>query len=208
MSYVYWIHLEHHTDYKTQGYIGVAQNPIKRLSKHKTLSKNNKHSNRVLSDMLKSENCLMTLLYEGTDSDCYIREFDLRPDYRIGWNVCPGGEGGSTNLGKSYGADFSKKRSDFMKNKLPVKDAVTGIVIGLIDKEHPNIKNGVWVHTSKNKTFSADHKEKIRLSNQGKNLNKKWWHNGTTQKRSIDIPGDGWVLGRLNYKRNKVNVAF
>jgi hypothetical protein len=208
MSYVYWIHLDQHKDYKTEGYIGVAKDPIKRLKKHKTLSKNNKHPNSVLSEILNSGYYLMTLIYEDTDSNCYLKEFELRPGYRIGWNICPGGEGGSTNLGKTYSADFRKKRSDFMKNKLPVKDAVTGVTIGLVDREHLNIKNGIWVHTSKSKTFSAEHKEKIRLSTQGKNLNKKWWNNGTVQKTSIEKPGEGWVRGRLTYKGNKVNVAL
>lgn len=208
MGYVYWIHLERHKDPKTEGYIGVANDPIKRLKKHKILSKNNKHPNSVLSEVLKTENYLMTIIYEDTESNCYLKEFELRPDYRIGWNICPGGEGGSTTLGKKYSADFRKKRSEYMKNKLPVKDSTTGTIIGLVDKRHSNVKSGIWVHTSKSKTLTAEHREKIRTSTQGKNLNKKWWNNGIVQKTSIGCPGEGWVRGRLTYKGKKVNVAL
>ena len=208
MSYVYWIHLKNHKDFNSEGYIGVAKNPLNRFNKHKNLSKNNKHPNKILSENLNSGNCLLTIIFEDTDLNCYKKEFELRPNYRIGWNICPGGEGGSTNLGKSYGQEFKNNRSKYMKNKLPVKEEKTGIVIGLVDKFHPNVLNGIWVHTSKNKTFTSTHKEKIKLSLQGKNLNKKWWNNGSIQKTSIERPGDDWVQGRLKYRGKKINVAL
>jgi len=44
-----------------------------------------------------------------------------------------------------------KRISESRKNTYPVKDEITGEMIGSIDKDHPNIKNGIWVHHSKGK---------------------------------------------------------
>lgn len=208
MCYVYWIHLTEHTDFKTEGYVGVARNPLKRFAKHKTLSKNDRHTNNVLSEQLKKDNCILTLIYEGSESNCYNKEKELRPEYRIGWNICPGGEGGSTTLGKKHDINFRRKRSEFMKNKMPVKDAATGDSIGILDINHPNVLSGLWVHTAKNKKLTALHKERIKISSQGKSKGKKWWNNGLTQTCSKESPGTGWYSGRLTYRGKKVNVAI
>lgn len=33
-----------------------------------------------------------------------------------------------------------------------------------------------------------------------------WWNNGTEHKRSIECPGEGWVIGRIFKKRNRNNI--
>ena len=57
--------------------------------------------------------------------------------------------------------------------------------------------------SSKGKSFKEEHKRKIsRALREMKHLpplhkNTKWWNDGQINKRSIECPGDKWVLGRL-----------
>lgn len=49
--------------------------------------------------------------------------------------------------------------SESRKNKIPVKDANTGIVIGSISKDHPKILSGEWVHITKGRKISQTERE-------------------------------------------------
>lgn len=201
--YVYWIHTATQTNYKTEGYVGVAFNPKKRLSRHLNEAKKHNHPNKKLSFVLLNEQYIFSIVFTGSKEECYSLEKQLRQKYNVGWNIVPGGEGGSTTLGKKMSKEFCMKRSEYMKNKIPAIHSSTGEKIGLVNKDHPNVLSGLWVHTSKNKKFAEEHKLKIKQSNLGKNKNKFWWNNGEFQKKCQESPGKGWIRGRLNYVRTK-----
>jgi hypothetical protein len=62
--------------------------------------------------------------------------------------------------------DGKKRISVARKNKIPAIDISTGLSIGSVDKNHPNILSGKWVHHSKGKK-SVTHKitgEKLYIS--------------------------------------------
>ena len=88
MIYVYWIHHESQSDPKTEGYIGVTNDPDARFRKHR----NNKENNFVKGNIAKG--ATMSILHEVSSYDeAYSIERDYRPDIR-GWNLAAGGLGG------------------------------------------------------------------------------------------------------------------
>ena len=113
-AFVYWIKKPTHNDIKKQGYIGVARNVEKRLYRHKRLVSQNKHENHFLQEVLLDGDTLVEIIFCGQEKDCYEKEKELRPNYMIGWNIVPGGHGGSTSLGMRYSDEFRKKRSEIM----------------------------------------------------------------------------------------------
>ena len=84
---VYWIHRKEHTDILTEGYVGVSINPDKRYEWHKA------NGNPMVARAFnKYDDIIMDIVYTFDDEDtAYARETELRPHYRIGWNIAPGG---------------------------------------------------------------------------------------------------------------------
>ena len=96
---IYWIRKKEHTDVYSEGYIGVARDVESRIYRHRRHAKNGTHVNTVLQEILLENDYTLDIIYEGEESDCYLKEQEFRPKYRIGWNITPGGHGGSTTLG-------------------------------------------------------------------------------------------------------------
>ena len=60
----------------------------------------------------------------------------------------------SFNFRKEHGwqtEEGRRKISESRKGTFPAKDKITGEIIGSVHKDHPNIKNGIWVHHSTGK---------------------------------------------------------
>lgn len=114
---VYWIRSSVHSDPLKEGYIGVAEDLEYRIARHKRDAALDKHANSKLRDVLLSEDYVVDIVYSGVDVDCYKKELELRPAYRIGWNIVPGGHGGSTIKGMKMSDEFRRKRSEYMKGK-------------------------------------------------------------------------------------------
>jgi hypothetical protein len=95
---LYWIrHLEH-TDYNTQGYIGITSDLGGRFKAHKRKAPNPhfRHAIELYGwDSLVKEILATGLDREGVD----LLELLLRPTERLGWNVNKGGEAVPTNKG-------------------------------------------------------------------------------------------------------------
>lgn len=85
--YIYWIHLPEHQDILSEGYVGISNNPSKRLKSHRTRS-NNPHLSNCFK---KYPNIVMDVLIEAEESFCKEIEEKLRPSKNIGWNIEKGG---------------------------------------------------------------------------------------------------------------------
>ena len=82
---VYWIHWTDNEDIRSQGYVGVTNDPKRRWSKHKRTENWRLHK-CILSGGV------MTVLHEGlTAEEALVIERELRPEEHIGLNIAPGG---------------------------------------------------------------------------------------------------------------------
>jgi len=73
------------------------------------------------------------------------------------------------------------------------KDKIRQANVGKVLSEETKIKIS---QSKKGKPQSENQKNVIKMLSQ-KIKNTKWWNNGQITKRSVECPGDGWVLGRI-----------
>ncbi len=85
--FIYWIRLPEHKNILEEGYVGISNNPSKRLKSHKTRS-NNPHLTNCFK---KYPNIVMDIILEAEESFCKDIELKLRPAKNIGWNIEKGG---------------------------------------------------------------------------------------------------------------------
>ena len=111
-TFVYWIHLPDHTDVYSQGYVGVSNNPTRRLQEHKN-STDNKHLSSALTKY--SDSVLQTVIFNGDSESCYLYEERLRPTTNIGWNINRGGTNPPSRIGWTPTANTLQKRSNSLK---------------------------------------------------------------------------------------------
>lgn len=137
-TYLYWIHLKKHTDIFSEGYVGVSNNPTRRFSEHKK-----SNYNHILEAAIKQyDDLCYSVMFEGSEEECYLLENKYRPSEYIGWNMAIGGRKppiskpgwNHTDDAKKKIADkkigslnpnFGKKTSDITKQK--ISDAKSGI---------------------------------------------------------------------------------
>jgi len=112
---VYWLHLPNQLDVKTQGYVGVSNNPKRRLSEHKLASKNGNNQNPYLGRILNKYEVLQTVIFQGTEAECYSQEELLRPKKNIGWNANRGGITPPSKKGWTPSKETLEKRSKSLK---------------------------------------------------------------------------------------------
>jgi len=148
-TYVYWLHLPEHSDMRTQGYIGVTNNPKQRLWEHFNDVKTNKHCNPYLSRILKKypKQIIQTIVFEGEKNVCYEYEEELRPSKNIGWNLNKGGDCPPSALGRTLSNEHKRK----------IGKANSGRVYVCSDKT----KQKISVATT-GKVLTEEHKQKIR----------------------------------------------
>lgn len=109
---VYWIHEESHTDFMSEGYIGITKrDPKVRFIEH------TKNDNNPIK-----EDHAITILHDSlTEEEAKLKEFEYRPKWNIGWNVAKGGESGNRpygihTSGWTHSEESKQKRSERMKN--------------------------------------------------------------------------------------------
>lgn len=139
MAFVYWIHLEEHTDVSKQGYVGITtmKDPNLRFLKHKSDMNFEERSCIVHRAMRKyGDKILFTILKECTKEEAVLTEKLLRPHHRIGWNTLAGGDSprvgykhtqeakdkiSKTRLSRKYvldrKAESTEKHKETFKNK-------------------------------------------------------------------------------------------
>ena len=94
-NFVYWIRTSDMTDIKLQGYVGVTNNIPHREKQHISACKCNS-TDYYVKDMYKaliSGDYIIECVATGNSHDCYNLEYELRPNYNIGWNRKCGGKG-------------------------------------------------------------------------------------------------------------------
>lgn len=173
---VYWIRNKNHSNVLTEGYVGVARNLGKRISRHKRDAFFQKHQNKNLQKVLLTDDYTIDIIFSGLVEECYEQEHTLRSNYRIGWNIVPGGYGGSTNLGKKMSDDFRKKCSERMKgnslakgnNKSKTEEHKQKISKALKNKPKSIEQKQKQSEKMKGRKQSAESIEKRRLSALGK----------------------------------------
>lgn len=85
--YLYWIHLEGHTDPSTQGYIGITADPNTRF-RHHTYN----DANPNVLEAVRANTAIFTILHTFDNrEDALAKEKEYRPESYIGWNICMGG---------------------------------------------------------------------------------------------------------------------
>jgi hypothetical protein len=105
---VYWIRAPHHSDFMTEGYIGVARNAQKRWEYgHLWSQKNNRHDNPKFANAVAKHgwsNLIKEILAIAPEDYCYDLEFKIRPTEEIGWNLAIGGH--KPPVSKFRGEDY------------------------------------------------------------------------------------------------------
>jgi hypothetical protein len=173
---VYWIRNPNHTDMTKEGYIGVARNVSDRVYRHKKQASKGQHPNNLLQEVLLQDDIIVEVIFFGDEKECYEKESELRPNYKIGWNIVPGGHGGSTALGMKYSEEFRRKRSEFMKgnsiakgnNKPKTEEHRKKISIGITGRVVTDEQRKKQSLSMKGRNQSPEAIEKRRLSAIGK----------------------------------------
>lgn len=160
MDKVYWIRNKECIDIQTQGYVGVSQDPTRRLREH--LKKNPR---------IPKKDIWLEIIFEGSRDACFEKEEELRPVKNTGWNRAVGGAQGyrkgfvhsdetRTRL-KSKWTEDRRKRASMTRGEQNKK---------LIGQKRP--KQSAAMSGSNNpmygRTHSVEAKKKIVNANLGK----------------------------------------
>lgn len=157
---VYWIHLEHHKDIATEGYIGITVKDIKiRFLEHKSASK--KSDNIIHRAFRKyGDQLLIKEIVIGSLDYCKYIEFKLRSSMYIGWNSAIGGLSGTPHSEetkqrmseiqkKAKGTQEARdKMSRIMKGKLPSNNTRTAQIEYMKNRmpwEHHMAIKSLWL---------------------------------------------------------------
>lgn len=136
---VYWIHLPEHNDILTHGYVGVSNNPKRRLSEHKNVSKIRNDKNPYFGRILNkySDKIILTIIFCGDEDACYSLEECLRPEKNIGWNANKGGNKPPNKKGWKPSKSTLEKRSQSLKGVHRSKDWCNKLSLAKQGKNNP-----------------------------------------------------------------------
>lgn len=141
MYYIYHIRRDVHSNNLKEGYIGISNNPERRLKEHK--KSGNVHLKRAFE---KYTDIQMVVISEGSEDEMKRMEEWLRPEDKMGWNLVKGGGLPPRNSLKGY------KHTEEMKKKISESK-----------KGKPSTKKG-------KPQWSEEEKKRIGLQHKGKTL--------------------------------------
>lgn len=88
---VYWVRCKWHTNYFTQGYIGISSNIDRRFKEHKSKGASSSQHLKNAIDKYK-EDIVFDILFSGLEEElALLIELELRSEPSIGWNIAMGG---------------------------------------------------------------------------------------------------------------------
>jgi predicted GIY-YIG superfamily endonuclease len=139
---VYWVHLDTHTDKKSEGYIGISTNFKDRMHKH--LNHSYKYDHHVYRAIRKYgwNNLIKEVIFEGTIEECKQKEIELRPHGSIGWNEIPGG-------------DFSPSKDPTVAAK------ISAALKGRKGKPHTEATKAIIAKSNRERVLSEESKKRI-----------------------------------------------
>ncbi|CAM0040795.1 homing endonuclease [Vibrio phage D148] len=97
----------------SKGYIGITNNIDRRWSEHKSGRSKCMHLNNAVA---KYDDIVYTTIEEGHREYIETREFTLRPEPGIGWNIAVGGRKSNT-LGRPLSDDTKRKIGDSKRGR-------------------------------------------------------------------------------------------
>jgi len=130
----------------------------------------------------------------------------------------------STHKGKKFSDELKRKLSELRKGrkgkphneetKKKISESQKGKII-------PDEVKKKISETLKDRKFSEEHRKKIIESNRGKkrseefknrlkkiaskrNIGKRWWNNGRTNKFCVECPGDEWIRGMIKKSKEVI----
>lgn len=113
---LYWIHLPEHTDFLTEGYIGITKNsPENRFTQHRANALRYQRKGRYLSPLKVAlieypDKLLLKTLVIGSQKYIKDLEREIRPTIRIGWNLSRGGGTPEDIRVMGYGSEYHKSQ--------------------------------------------------------------------------------------------------
>ena len=172
MHYIYWIKKKDHQDILSEGYVGYSNNPERRYEEHK---KSNSRLGRVIQKHESNIDLIVVYKFES-EKEALLKEKELRPKQRIGWNIAQGGQIPPVLKDK----ETKEKISNTLKKKC---------VVPYCDKTHSTESIKKAKETKNRKKYRAYHNPETL----------EWKMFSTTEE---DIPKD-WIPGRKPKKCNK-----
>lgn len=96
MAFVYWIRKPEHSDFMSEGYVGVTNTSLEqRIYEHEKSARLGGKKSYVIHKAIKKygmQNLVASVLVEASEDYCYEVEYKIRPEASIGWNILPGGQ--------------------------------------------------------------------------------------------------------------------
>jgi group I intron endonuclease len=201
-------------------YIGKTKNEYHRKKRHEHNVRNGQISKFYNSVRKYGWENFVYGIIEEVDFDYlnekeifYISEYDT---FNSGYNMTIGGEGntvpGELCKIRSRDANLGKKRTDETKKK--IREALLG------KSKHTVESKRKLREANLGKKWSAELRKKVSEMRKGckgtphteetkkkmsklaskRNIGRKWWNDGQTNKFMVECPGDTWVPGRCKKK--------
>lgn len=113
MTHLYWVHLPNQ-NIKTEGYIGISIEPIRRWKNYKKRSTNCTHFKNAIEKY--SDTLVWEIIFSGSEEGASQLEEYFRPTPGIGWNIAQGGRK-STMLNRTHSEETRTKMSKAGKGR-------------------------------------------------------------------------------------------
>lgn len=160
MHYLYWIHLENHSDPFTEGYIEISTQPKIRFRQHTTDTAPRGGSTvlRQIAAEIGAENLRHTLLTSfPTEEEAQIEERRYRPKSNIGWNIQPGGGVTPDCSGRQDSPETKMKRAASIRKTKSSRSYISPFK-GMTDRHSPETRALIGSY-HKGKTISEAHRK-------------------------------------------------
>ena len=154
--WVYWIHLEEHTDITTEGYVGITTLGVEeRFKRHLSAARASSGRNQRIVHCIRkyADRVKVRTLLEGTLEYCQMVENKLRPAENIGWNLSIGGA--ATATGRKNSPEHVRKVAEANRGKKHKPEHVAAMREGLKKRytfanpwEHPYANRDVWARAA------------------------------------------------------------
>jgi plasmid stability protein len=167
VHYVYWYHLDTHTDPIMEGYVGVTNWLTRRRYQHSLPGKGSHHLRNALAKY--GDRVKMAILLETRDrNEALLEELYYRPVPNMGWNILPGGGDTPDCRGRRHSAETRRKIGEAGKRTKAMRPTAPSKFKGQADRwsDEQKLKIGI---AHKGKTISAAHRQAIteKMSGEG-----------------------------------------